>query len=187
MEIDRHKNQFVNQLLRQVIPDYNGNKISIEVSETVNFLGTLWSGGCRSVYHIVNLANNNNERIPNQPFLSRSPMHETDINLANGIAVVEYRQGQYEYVVITIHPSNVNNELIPATPNIPEDHKIVLEATRGLKSSYAGIKNYRFHTSNARTGITLDRWNKAKAELIALGHLNKAGAITITGRNLIPR
>jgi hypothetical protein len=58
-------------------------------------------------------------------------------------------------------------------------------ATAGLKSSYGGIPNLRYYESHRRTGITQERWDNAKAACIAAGLLNKAGAITVKGRNAI--
>lgn len=62
---------------------------------------------------------------------------------------------------------------------------MVLAATRGLKSSYAGIKNYRFHAARESTGITEPEWNQAKDACMAKGLLNRAGAISDDGRNAI--
>jgi hypothetical protein len=68
---------------------------------------------------------------------------------------------------------------------LPE--KIVLVATSSLKSSYGGIPNFRFTQAKSETGITQADWDLAKESLTKKGFLNKAGAITTSGKNaLIP-
>jgi len=63
------------------------------------------------------------------------------------------------------------------------DHeKIVMIATRGLKSSYAGISNYRFHEANKDTGISSDQWDAAKQNLIGKKYINARGALTTLGK-----
>jgi hypothetical protein len=61
----------------------------------------------------------------------------------------------------------------------------VLLATAGLKPSYGGDGDFRFHEAHRRRGIGREAWDTAKAECIAAGWLNKAGAITPRGRNAI--
>ena len=73
--------------------------------------------------------------------------------------------------------------LLPSKQEITEDEKIVLHYTKSLKSTYAGIKNYRFYEANREKGITLERWDRAKNNLISRELLNKRGAITDEGRN----
>jgi hypothetical protein len=75
---------------------------------------------------------------------------------------------------------------LPAPTELTEDEEIVLVATRSLKASYGGVSNYRLSEARRYTGIDLHRWETAKAMLIAKKLLNKAGAITVEGRNACP-
>jgi hypothetical protein len=79
----------------------------------------------------------------------------------------------------------MNQLALPPAGELLEDEKIVLAAIRSLKSSYAGIPNYRFHCVHKKTGITLERWNEVKESLTKKGYLNKAGAITPNGKNVL--
>ena len=45
------------------------------------------------------------------------------------------------------------------------------------------INNYRFHEANRETGIDSGSWASAKAALIGRKLLNRAGAITVSGKN----
>jgi len=88
-------------------------------------------------------------------------------------------------VTVYAHPADITKS-IEEKASLSKDELIVLVATRSLKSSYAGISNYRFHSASGQLGITLDRWNAAKESCISKGLLNKAGAITTAGKNAVP-
>jgi len=75
--------------------------------------------------------------------------------------------------------------LLPEPQELTEDEITVLLYTRSLKSSYAGIKNYRFYEAHNRTGITSEQWEKAKENCIRKRLLRKNGSITPKGRNAI--
>lgn len=175
----------VDSLIRTAFPGYTGRKIKAIVTDRIRFYGTNWDEGNKRDYSIVRLADMARYTISDAPFMSRSALHDNDHELAEGFVVVVhvyYRGG--ELVEIHSRPENVN-PLLPAPIELSEDEQTVLVATRSLKSSYGGIKNYRFHEARDRTGITLPRWDAAKAALIEKKFLNGAGAITTTGRNAI--
>lgn len=184
MYVDRKKMPFVNDLLNHAVPEYNGNKVKVEAREKIDFHGTQWAGGQRYVYRVIRLEDFATIFIPTAPYQAPSP-HNNTHDMNPGVAIVQYNEGNTESVTIYVHPSNLNQQLIPATPDITNDQRIVLSYTKGLKSSYAGIKNYRLSEAMRETDITPERWELAKAECIQAGYLNKAGAITITGKNAI--
>lgn len=84
-----------------------------------------------------------------------------------------------------VHPDNVRRDMITSSVELTWEEKVVLTATRSLKSSYGGVKNFRYTEANHVTGITLKHWDEAKANLIERKLLNRAGAITNAGRNAI--
>lgn len=88
-------------------------------------------------------------------------------------------------ITFYVHPSRLPALLPAPSAALSREQRIVLCATRSLKSSYAGISNFRFHEAHQQTGISLADWDRSKAELISMGLLNKAGAITVSGRNAI--
>jgi hypothetical protein len=100
--------------------------------------------------------------------------------------VVVHVIGRYEHIEIHTPAENVTR-LLPAPTELTEDEEIVLVATRSLKACYGGVSNYRFSEAKRYTGIDLHRWETAKATLIAKKLLNKAGAITVEGRNACPK
>jgi hypothetical protein len=104
--------------------------------------------------------------------------------MIEGMIVIQESEGYRPSILIYVHPNNVT-KLIPMdnAPELPWIEKTVLIFTKSLKSSYAGIKNYRYHEAHRESGITLAEWEAAKVSLIIKGFLNKAGAITVDGRN----
>ena len=144
-----------------------------------------WDGGSRTTYTFVNLDTWTTAPLPegaNNPF--NAVAHGT-YTLPWNVGVLEHHivRGQDMGLELRVRDDNAT-QMLPETPDTLTAHeRIVLEYTASLKSSYGGIKNFRWSEANRRTGITLPAWNTAKTALIASGHLNKAGAITIKGRN----
>jgi hypothetical protein len=144
----------------------------------------MWSDGYRDSYCVVRF-DGRTASIPTEPFLQRSELHERDYPLRPGYAVVRWSQGRYTHVTIIVHPDMVPRFLPNDDAELTRDHLIVLVATRSLKASYGGVKNFRFVEARRDTGITSERWERAKADLIDRKLLNKAGAITNAGRNAL--
>lgn len=165
-------------------PAYRGRSVCVVAAESLTLHNTQWSGGSRTQYVLISLRPIKAMPIPSAPFLQHSQMHETPQEIRPGFAIVShsYFCGKDGGLTIYLHPSEMPKRL-KAETDVTDDERIVLYATRSLKSSYAGVKNYRFHEARQNTGITSERWDTAKGALIGRKLLNKAGAITPAGRN----
>jgi hypothetical protein len=167
---------------------YKGRMYRVEVCTEVELTNNYWSGGTKSDYLGIDLTTGitaDPQRSDyGNPFTN--PGNTPTVRLVEGKAIVEHSFfcGKDMGLRIYMHPDNVA-KLLPAGPELQNDQKIVLCATRSLKSSYGGIKNFRFSEAKRDTRITWERWEKAKAELIAGKYLTRAGAITAKGRNAI--
>lgn len=75
--------------------------------------------------------------------------------------------------------------LLPAPAEVDRDELIVLDAARSYKSSYAGVKNYRYIEASRVTKISPAVWVNAQARCFRKGFLNKANKITPAGRNAV--
>lgn len=181
----RRSDPTVSQLLRATFPEWTGKHIIATVSSTVRFTNTQWDSGYRRCYQLVRLADMQTVQIEEAPFLQQSELHTKEHTIPDGFVVVVHVHGRWEHVEI-IAPASCINPMLPAPTELTDDEKTVLIATRCLKSSYAGIPNYRFREAARSRGITLERWEAAKASLIEKKFLNKAGAITVEGRNVCP-
>ena len=179
----------VKELALKAFPDYRGKKFRVEGLElkAPRSLTSYWSGGHRDYWALVNLNNGKVFHVPENgtPFVNRGKSFQIGC-LPVGIALVHWsKSGYFESITISVHPNNLNRMALPPISELSENEKMVLKYTRSLKSSYAGISNYRFHEASRETGITLSVWEQTKASLIVKGLLNKAGAITESGRNAV--
>jgi hypothetical protein len=84
-----------------------------------------------------------------------------------------------------VHPEAVTKFIPAPTDVLSWAERVVLAATRGLKSSYGGVKEFRKVESMKDTGISAGAYDAAKASLIKTGHLDSRGAITAKGKNAI--
>jgi hypothetical protein len=86
-----------------------------------------------------------------------------------------------------VHPADAAALLPAPAADLSAHEKLVLEATASLKSSYGGRDRYQMATDDLRYARkpypSRAEWDAAKAELIGRGYLNKAGVITVAGRN----
>lgn len=160
-------------------------KYKAVITTEVSMFDNHWSGGSRTYYRGVDLATGKiyEPSIPEcgTPFTPDAPT----VVLEPGKAIVTHSifQGKDTGITIYLHPENINKLVTADTPTLSEDEEIVLQYTRCRKSSYGGISNYRFYSASQEQGITIARWESAKASLIHKGLLNKAGAITVKGKN----
>jgi hypothetical protein len=181
----RRSDPTVDELIRTAFPGLKCQSVEAIVTDSVHFYGTNWDEGNRRDYVIVRLADRKTFRIDEAPFMERSELHEKTYALPSGFVVIVHVIGRYEHVEIHTAAENVTRRL-PAPTELTEDEEIVLVATRSLKNTYGGETNIRFRRAREHTGIDLHRWETAKATLIARKLLNRAGAITVEGRNACP-
>jgi hypothetical protein len=176
----------IQDIITKTFPDYKGRKITVEVCDYPINCASYWDSGCRDYFRFLCIETMKaSDEMPAQSAFD-TPVKGIDaIKLEPGIVCVKRTfSGMHEYVSILVHPNNAAKLLPDNNVDLTIDEQIVLVATRSLKSSYAGISNYRFHEARS-TGITLERWDAAIASLIAKKFLDKRKAITNEGRNAI--
>ena len=181
--------QDIAELVKATYPDYTGCKFQIQTAAKYH-LSNYWDGGTKNFAKFAKYENG--WKVLDAPETTKNPFngiaHATMDIPKNGL-VVEHSIFCGKDLGITVY-LNPESEYLPKflpqdKPELTREQKIVLAAARGLKSSYAGISNYRYHAAHRETGISLDAYEGAKAQLIASGYLNRAGAITLKGRNAI--
>jgi hypothetical protein len=176
----------VRELAHRAFPEYAGRRFQIEPFTSPIITTSCWNGGCRNYWCLVNLTTNKIWMVPENgnPFINQGKAFKVG-RLPENVALVRLYHGRFQAVTIYLNPANIRADMLPQKPKLEWAQSVVLAATRGLKSTYAGIKNYRFHEAHERTGITAAEWETAKSDCIAKGLLNRAGAITDDGRNAI--
>lgn len=191
-----------NQVPAVLRAGYDGKKFKAHVVESVtipSYAGN-WNGGSRDTYRLVELATgrempaSDNNGAP----WDRS-RKDREIILQPGFAVVEHSIfcGKDMGLTFYVHPDNAAKLLPAPSAELTPYEKTVLEATCGKKSSYNGQDRYdmarddcRYSSYRKSYGLTeseafptREQWELAKDSLIAKGLLNKAGAVTVAGRN----
>jgi len=180
-----------NQVPAAIRGMYKGNKFKVVITESMTIPADagLWSSGSRDHFQVVELFSAERRNAPNQnldPWTSAR--QDRKVELKDGYAVVEhsYFQGKDMGLTIYINPNNAA-ALLPAPVELTEDQRFVLQATREFKASYNGQDRFQMANDRRRWSklplVTRESWEAAKAELIAEGFLNKAGAITTKGKN----
>lgn len=170
------------QVPAHLLAGYTGSKLKAEPCESVSipFDAGLWDSGSRSHYSAIELATGREIAIPGQ---SSAPWDETrrerKVTLQPGFAIVCHRMfcGTDMGLTFYVHPNDVA-ALLPATHTealSPVELKY-LAITRAYKSQFRA-------ENRARAGISETEAEAIKAKLIRDGYLNKAGALTVQGRN----
>ncbi len=179
--------KLVPAVLRQ---GYQGTKFKAVVCESVTIPmdAGLWSGGSRDHFSVVSLEHGTRV-IPGQELAPWARERgERTIELNPSIVVVEHSIfcGKDMGLTFYVHPQAATKLLPPPATELSATEKLVLES-RGYKSSYMGKDRYQMMLANARYSNapfpTRQEWTAAEQSLIGQGYLNKAGAITVKGRN----
>lgn len=174
---------------------YNGKSFSAIVTEsvTVPSHAGLWDSGSRDTFDAVHLADGRKVAVSDNVSAPWDDRKSRVIPLIPGIAVIEHSIfcGKDMGLRFYVHPNDAAAMLpSPAAP-LTDIESMVLRATATLKSSYNGKDRYQMTTDDLRYSgkpcPSRDQWNAAKDSLIAAGLLNAAGAITVKGRNSVPR
>ena len=175
---------------------YKGKSFKVSVcTETVIPMDAgLWSGGSRDNYYGLDLSTGQTKSLPMSQQAPWGSRREITVQLQPGFAVVNHSMfcGKDMGLTFYLHPENAT-KLLPAPVELSEHEKIVLDATAGLKSSYQGKDRYQMCAENAaysclsrgesKPFMSRAEWEATKQSLIGKGMLNKAGAITVKGRN----
>ena len=181
----------VQRIVRAAFPSYKGRQVKVTpwTGESFALQGNYWSGGSRNAYVAIDLATLQRLPLPSNDAPGFSAQAEARVDLTKlgpNAAIVEHSVFCGKDMGIEIHTSPTSMApMLPQAVELTADERTVLDYTASLKSSYGGIKNFRFHEANRHEGITLEQWNTAKQALIDRKLLNKAGAITRDGRNAI--
>jgi len=181
---------------------YSGRKFCAIVCERVTIPADagLWSGGTRSSFNAVSLLDGRSVPFPGQDSAPwNQSRRDQEVNLVPGVVIVESSMfcGKDMGLRFYVHPANAAALLPAPSGELSAIDKLVLKSRR-FKSSYMGKDRYDMMRSevwgvSAYTRLqtcpqsfpTRDEWKACEASLAARGLLNKAGAITVSGRNAI--
>ena len=167
---------------------YNGKKFKAVVCETMTIpaCAGLWEGGSRDVYTAIDPSNGREVRVSSDAAPWDRSRGDNKVTLSPEFLVVEHSMFQGKDLGLTfyVHPA-IAAKMLPSPVELTDYEKLVLHATASYKLSYGGRDRYQMARDDNRGKLfpTRDDWERCKTSLIAKGLLNKAGAITVAGRN----
>jgi hypothetical protein len=172
-----------NQVPEHLRRSYTGAKFQAEARDfvTVPFEAGLWSGGSRDSYTAIELSTGKALPMPGQDLAPWDKERQSyKVELKPGFSIVRHSMFQGTDLGLTfyVHSSDIA-ALIPqdSGAELSDLELYFLAVVRGIKSSYR-VDYYR------RKGMTEAQIDAFKAKLCELGYLNKAGAITVKGKNV---
>lgn len=181
---------WVREIVQACYPDYEGTRdVQIHTraeNEPFKLWNDYWSEGSRSYWAAYSLERHKGIELPSINPLRQLEPQIDPVNLGPDVLMVELKvRGVFKVPVIHAHPNAIDPRLLPVRTEITWAEKVVLLTTRSRKSSYAGIKDFRFSEAKRETGITWEEWEAAKSALIERKLLSAIGAITASGRNAV--
>jgi hypothetical protein len=171
---------------------YSGKKFKAVVCESVTIPADagLWSDGTRELYTAIHFESGRLADLPGQTNAPWAYRADQGFILNPGIAIVKHSIfcGSDMGLTFYVHPQNAAALLPAPSAELSEHEKIVLDATCSLKSSYGGRDRYQlaccaYPNSDQKPLISRTEYSAAKDSLRVKGLLNKAGAVTVAGRN----
>ena len=181
------KNPVLIKILNATFPEYKGRTIRVSTGD-VFYPDQSWSGGSRTIWKLVS----RDGRVfdPGSTYSSGlfNPKEAFNpVKIPPQCFIVKHSIfcGRDMGITILVRPEEFDTGMLPLPEELSANEMIVLIATRSLKSSYAGISNYRYHEAHDQTGITLEDWNSAVQSCIDKGYLTKNKSITPKGKNQV--
>jgi hypothetical protein len=182
----------------QLRGSYRGTKFQAVLTEktTIPASAGNWDGGSRSTYVALELKTGKAVSVSDQFSAPWDGSRvDREVTLQQGLVVVRHTISRGRDLGLTFYMNPADAvPMLPAPVDLTAHERIVLEATGSLKSSYMGRDRFQMAAEDRRLldkhipgerQITRAEWETAKAALIEKGLLNKAGAITVAGRNAI--
>ena len=172
---------------------YSGKQFQAQACEdfTIPAGAGLWSGGSRNTFTVIRLTDGKTISPVNHNAAPWDKSRKSiTIKLKPGIAIIEHSIvcGKDLGLRFYVHPNDIA-PMLPPPVLLTNHERTVLEATKCYKASYNGQDRYQMarphNTENRKAYPTREQWAAAKQTLIARKLLNKAGAITVTGKNAI--
>ena len=168
-------------------PSYKGRTYRLDNSGAPVNVRSYWAGGSRDYYAAVNLSTG--ERLPvpaNGSGFDGGPIAPNGVTVPPGYLIAQHSISCGVDMGITLPvPPGTALAFLPSPETLTASERLVLDYTSRLKNTYAGETDIRYRQANRDHGIAKADWETAKAALISRRLLNKAGAITVSGRNAL--
>lgn len=184
--LDINDDELVREIVSVAFPEYKGRRVRIEYGVKKINMRSYWDGGSKFYFSVVNVQNRKALRVPTSHPIFDKVKGVDAFEIPEGYVVVEHSIFCGKDQGIYIHSPDSAPLLEAGEEDDLQDIDIhVLQATRGLKSSYAGIRDRRAYELKRKYGYTKEQIEQSRARLREGKYLNKRNAITNKGRNRI--
>ena len=165
------------RLFRQAFPAYRGQHYKIRGVTAVD-LRSYWDGGSRDYFTIV-CVDGRSLPVPVQSAYDKAVAGADSFIIPDGFAVVEHSifRGKDLGLTLLVPEQRLAHYLPAETHSLSDEQEVVLYCTATLIPS----------ARRERSGMTRERWDTVKSELVQLGLLRANGSITPEGRNHVKR
>lgn len=166
----------VKDLAELAFPAYKGKKFKIVTIDGPVHLENYWSDGSMKDWAFIKMPEMQVASLPVQNPMRRETHQSVEIPRdLIGVCHTIFC-GKDMGLSFYLHPENIV-KFLPEKIALPKDEMAVLTVTKCYKSSY------RFEALRYDYPLSQERYDTAKASLIAKGLLAKNGSITPSGRN----
>lgn len=186
----------VENIIAATFGGYAGKKVAIVACETMTLTGLNWDGGSRSEYAACSLVTNEGVVMSalNRPAPWENKAEGMKLVLADGFCVVKHRiaRGKDLGLTIYVHPDNMPKGLENSGGDLTDIEKLILVYTKTRKGRdryTMAVEDIEFGVCaskwNSKTPPTRGAWDSGVEKLQEKKLLNKAKAITTTGKNAV--
>lgn len=170
----------IRKIMHAAFPEFAGKQVQITPHSGRINLTSYWDEGSKKEFAFVRLPDFKSAPIPTQSPYDPAIPGLKDYQMIPGVLVVEwsYLRGKRTTPIIHTHPDNFNQVALPA----PAVELTFVQALALLVSRmYKG--GYRLDEFNRFVGLGKAAFEKARAELVAMGLLTANNALTVEGKN----
>jgi len=163
-------------IVQRAFPEYRHapSRLSVKLFHPVKPI-SYWNGGTKDYWAMATLDGQSASGAAKENGSGFGPIAEEIKELPQGMALVRYTTGNFCCAVIFVNSENLS-KMLPAPTALDNDEAVVLVCSSGLKSAYRKEKI-------RDNGLTPERAETAKQNLINKRLLLKNGAVTTEGRN----
>lgn len=177
VHIDRRE---VEHLISATYPEWKGQKVQVEATDSLLVHGLNWSGGSRNQYRACTLDGKatGSADIGNHAAPWRNPVEGKTTPIPSGHCVIQHIMfcGKDLGIRIYVNPVDMPRYLKSGSEELTEQEKVVLACIRSYISSYR-------REEARRHGVSAQQYETLVEGLKAKGLLTKVGGLSLAGKN----
>jgi hypothetical protein len=185
VHFDLSDSREIKQVCKAAFPKYRGRKFKVNYDVKTMSVRSYWDGGSKTSYALVRLHDLSVRHAPtSHPVFDHVDVDVDNVIIPDGFVIVGHSIFCGKDMGLTIY-TPITAPLLPDNGQVSDELMMLLLATAGLKSSYAGIRDYRKNALMQTLDYTSKQVDDLRQQAMTLGYMAKNKAITVSGRNVI--